>query len=146
MLGEHGLLKHLTKRVVERALEAELTVHLGSARHVRHGTEAGKTRHGQGQKTGQTGTGPLELPGPRDRHGSFEPQWVPKRQRRWEACDAKVLSWYARGLSTREMQGHLEAWYGTAVSPALISTLPDAVLDEVRTWPARPLASGSPSL
>jgi putative transposase len=146
ILGEHGLLKHLTKRVVERALEAELTVHLGYAPYVRHGAEEGNTRNGKGQKTVQTGTGPLELTVPRDRHGSFEPQLVPKRQRRLEDFDAKVLSLYARGLSTREIQGHLEELYGTEVSPALISTITDAVLDEVRTWQARPLASVYPIL
>jgi putative transposase len=146
MLGEQGLLKHLTKRVVERALEAELTVPLGYAPHVRHGTEEGKTRHGKGQKTGQTGTGPLERIVPRDRHGRFEPQLVPKRQRRLEDVATKVLRLYARGLSTREMQGHLEEWYGTEGSPALISPSTDAVLDEGRPWQARPLASVSPIL
>src|SRR4029450_8617042 len=102
ILGEHGLLKHLTKRVVERALEAELTVHLGYAPYVRHGTEGGNTRKGQGQQTVQTGTGPLEITVPRDRHGSFEPQLVPKRQRRLEDFDAQGLSLYARGLSLGE--------------------------------------------
>jgi putative transposase len=141
ILGEHGLLKHLTKRVVERALEAERTAHLGYAPHVRHGTEDGNARNGKGQKTVQTATGPLALAVPRDRDGSFAPQLVPKRQRRLAGFDEKVLSLYARGLSTREIQGHLEELYGTEVSPTLISTITDAVLDEVRTWQSRPLAS-----
>src|SRR5919199_4540407 len=123
ILGEHGLLKQLTKRVVERVLEAELTAHLGYAPHVRHGTEEQN-----------------------DRNGSFAPQLVPKRQRRLEGFDDKVLSLYARGLSTRDIQGHLEELYGTEVSPTLISTITDAVLDEVRTWQARPLASVYPIL
>src|SRR6266567_2214958 len=142
ILGEHGLLKQLTKRVVERVLEAELTAHLGYAPHVRHGTEEHNARNGKGQKTVQTDTGPLDLAVPRDRNGSFAPQLVPKRQRRLEGFDDKVLSLYARGLSTRDMQGHLEELYGTEVSPTLISSITDAVLDEVRTWQARPLALG----
>src|SRR5438067_5451455 len=146
ILGEHGLLKRLTKRVVERVLEAELTAHLGYAPHVRHGTEEQNARNGKGQKTVQTDTGPLDLVVPRDRNGSFTPQLVPKRQRRLEGFDDKVLTLYARGLSTRDIQGHLEELYGTEVSPTLISSITDAVLDEVRTWQARPLASVYPIL
>jgi putative transposase len=146
ILGEHGLLKHLTTRLVERVLEAELTAHLGYAPHVRHGSANGNARNGTGQKTVQTMSGPLDLLVPRDRHGSFAPQLVKKRQRRLEGFDDKVLSLYARGLSTREIQGHLEDLYGTEVSPTLISSITDAVLDEVRTWQARPLASVYPIL
>src|SRR5918995_132504 len=146
ILGEHGLLKQLTKRVVERVLEAELTAHLGYAPHRRQWAEEKNARNGKGQKTVQTDTGPLDLAVPRDRNGSFAPQLVPKRQRRLEGFDAKVLSLYARGLSTRDMQGHLEELYGTEVSPTLISSITDAVLDEVRTWQARPLASVYPIL
>jgi putative transposase len=146
ILGEHGLLKQLTKRVVERVLAAELTAHLGYAPHGRHGTEEQNTRNGKGQKTVQTDTGPLDLAVPRDRNGSVAPQLVPKRQRRLDGCKAKVLSLYARGLSTREIQGPLEELYGTEVSLTLISAITDAVLDEVRTWQARPLASVCPIL
>jgi transposase-like protein len=88
----------------------------------------------------------LDLAVPRDRNGSFTPQLVPKRQRRLEGFDAQVLSLYARGLSTREIQGHLAELYGTEVSPTLISTITDAVLEDVRTWQARPLASVYPIL
>ena len=146
ILGAHGLLKHLTKRLVARALDAELTAHLGYAPHVRSGSLEGNTRHGTGPKRVQTATGQLDLVVPRDRQGSFEPQLVKKRQRRLEGFDAKVLSLYARGLSTREMQGHLEELYGTEVSPTFISHSTDAVLDDVRTWQARPLASVYPIL
>src|SRR5919109_1409823 len=146
ILGEHGLLKHLTKRLVERALDAELSAHLGYAPHVRHGTMDGNARNGKGQKTVQMATGPLDLVVPRDRQGSFAPPRVKKRQRRLAGCADKVLSLYARGRSPREMQGHLEELYGTEVSPPLIATLTDAVWDDVRTWQARPLASVSPSL
>ena len=146
ILGEHGLLKQLTKRLVERVLEAELTSQLGYAPHVRHGTEDWNARNGKGQKTVHTDTGPLDIAVPRDRYGRFVPRLIPKRQRRLEGFDSKVLSLYARGLSTREIQGHLEELYGTEVSPTLISTITDAVLDEVRTWQARPLASVYPIL
>ena len=107
ILGEHGLLKQLTKRVVERVLEAELTAHLGYAPHVRHGTAEPNARNGKGQKTVQTDTGAWDLVVPRDRTGSFAPPLVPKRQRRLDGCDAKVLRLDARGRSTRELQGHL---------------------------------------
>jgi putative transposase len=146
ILGEHGLLKQLTKRVVERVLEAELTVHLGYAPHARHGTEDQNARNGKSTKTVQMDTGPLPLEVPRDRQGRFVPRLVPKRQRRLEGFDDKVLSLSACGLSTRDIQGHLEELYGTEVSPTLISSITDAVLDEVRTWPAHPLASVYPIL
>lgn len=146
ILGEHGLLKQLTKRVVERALDAELTAHLGYAPHVRHGGAEGNARNGTSHKTVQTDTGPLPLEVPRDRKGRFAPRLIPKRQRRLEGFDDKVLSLYARGLSTRDIQGHLEDLYGTEVSPTLISAITDAVLDEVRTWQARPLAAVYPIL
>ena len=146
ILGEHGLLKQLTKRVVERVLEAELTAHLGYAPHARHETEDQNARNGKSTKTVQTDTGPLPLEVPRDRKGRFVPRLIPKRQRRLEGFDDKVLSLYARGLSTRDIQGHLEDLYGTEVSPTLISSITDAVLDEVRTWQARPLASVYPIL
>jgi putative transposase len=146
ILGEHGLLKQLTKRVVERVLAAELTAHLGYAPHMRYRTEEPNARNGKGQKTVQTDTGPVDRQVPRDRHGSVTPQGVPKRQRRLEGFDAKGLNLYARGLATRAIQGHLEALYGTEVSPRLISTITEAVLDEVRTWHARPLASVYPIL
>jgi putative transposase len=92
ILGEHGLWKRLTKRVVERGLEAERTAHLGYAPQVRHGTEEQNARHGKGHKTGQPDPGPVDLGVLRDRNGSFAPQLVPKRQRRLAGCDDKVLS------------------------------------------------------
>jgi transposase-like protein len=146
ILGAHGLLKQLTKRVIERALEAELTTHLGYAPHARNGNGAANYRNGTGKKTVQTETAQLAIAVPRDRDGSFEPQLVPKRQRRLEGFDDQVLALYARGLSTREIQAHLEDLYDVEVSPTLISNITDAVLDEVRTWQARPLASVYPIL
>ena len=146
ILGEHGLLRQLTKRLVERALEAELTDHLGYAPHARNGSGSGNCRNGKGKKTVQSETAQFDIYVPRDRDGSFEPQLVKKRQRRLDGFDDKVLALYARGLSTREIQDHLEELYGVEVSPTLISNVTDAVLDEVRTWQARPLASVYPIL
>ena len=113
ILGEHGLLKQLTKRVVERVLEAELTAHLGYAPHVRHGTES-RTPATARPEDGADGHGSVGPGGPARPEWELRPQLVPKRQRRLEGFDAKVLSLYARGLSTREIQEHLgrAVWYG----------------------------------
>ena len=108
ILGEHGLLKGLTKRLVERALQAELTNHLGYAPHARHQVKNGNVRNGTSAKTVETDQGPMELQVPRDRAGTFEPAVVKKRQRRLEGFDDKVLALYAHGLTTREIQSHLE--------------------------------------
>jgi transposase-like protein len=146
ILGEHGLLKQLTKRVIERALEAARTEHLGYAPHARNGGGPGNCRNGKGKKTVRTETAQCDIEVPRDRDGSFEPHLVPKRQRRLDGFDDKVVALYARGLSTREIQAHLEEFYGVEVSPTLIANMTDAVLDEVRAWQSRPLASGYPIL
>ena len=146
ILGEHGLIKLLTRRLVERALEAEMTAHLGYTPNAPEGRGSGNSRNGKCSKTIQTETGEYAIEVPRDRNGSFEPQLVPKRQRRLEGFDEKVLALYARGLSTRDIQGHLEELYGVEVSPALISTVTDAVLEEVKAWQSRPLASAYPIL
>ncbi len=146
ILGDHGLLKGLTKRLVERALQAELTEHLGYAPHVRQETKSGNTRNGTSAKTVATDQGPVELDIPRDRAGTFEPTVVKKRQRRLEGFDDKVLALYAHGLTTREIQSHLEELYGTEVSPTLISTITDTVLEDVRLWQGRPLETVYPLL
>jgi transposase-like protein len=146
ILGEHGLLKQLTRRLVERALEAEMTAHLGYAPHAPEGRGSGHSRNGKSAKTIQTETGPLAIEVPRDRNGDFEPQLVSKRQRRLEGFDEKVLALYARGLSTRGIQGHLEELYGVEVSPTLISNVTESVLADVKAWQSRPLASVYPIL
>ncbi len=139
-------MKGLTKRLVERALQAELTTHLGYPPHARHPAKKGNTRNGTSPKTVETEQGPLELQVPRDRSGTFEPTVVKKRQRRLEGFDDKGLALYAHGMTTREIQSHLEELYGTEVSPALISTITDAVLDDVRVWQSRPLETVYPIL
>lgn len=139
LIGEHGLLKQLTKRLIERALEAEMAEHLGHGKHEPVANPAGNARNGRSKKTlkGEFGELPIEIP--RDRLASFEPQLVPKHQTRWAGFDDKILSLYARGMSVREIKAHLEEMYGTEVSPTLISSVTDAVMDEVRTWQSRPL-------
>ncbi len=139
IVGEGGLLEALTKRVYERALEGEMTHHLGYPPKAPEGRNSGNSRNGKTTKTVKTGAEDVNLAIPRDRNGQFEPQLVKKHQRRLPGFDDKVLALYARGLSTRDIQGHLEEMYGSAVSPALISAVTDAVLEEVTAWQNRPL-------
>jgi putative transposase len=139
LIGEHGLLKQLTKALVERALHAEMAEHLGHGKHEPVANPAGNTRNGTSRKTLKGDFGELPIEVPRDRHGSFEPQLIPKHQTRWAGFDDKILSLYARGMTVREIQGHLEEMYGTEISPTLISTVTDAVIDEVKAWQSRPL-------
>lgn len=139
LIGENGLLKQLTKLIVEKALEAEMAEHLGHGKNQPVLNPTGNTRNGKSQKTltGEFGALPIEIP--RDRHGTFEPQLIPKHQTRWTGFDDKILSLYARGMTVREIQSHLEEMYGADVSPTLISSVTDAVIEEVKTWQARPL-------
>ena len=146
ILGKNGLLKQLTKRLVERTLEAELTDHLGYGPNAPQGRGSGNNRNGKSQKTVQSDSGALQIKVPRDRNGSFEPQLVKKRQRRLKGFDEKVLSLYASGLSTRDIQGQLQEFYGVQVSPTLISNVTAAVMDEVYAWQSRPLAAVYPIL
>jgi putative transposase len=144
ILGEGGVLKQLTKRLVENALEAEMTEHLGYEPHAAEGRGTGNSRNGRSAKTIHTDSGSVEIEVPRDRTGTFDPKLVRKRQRRLEGFDDKVLSLYARGMTTREIQGHLKELYGTEVSPALISNVTDSVLKDVEAWQGRPLDSVYP--
>lgn len=141
IIGENGLLKQLTKAVLERALKAELTEHLGYEKHDPAGQGSGNSRNGKSRKQLKGDFGELELETPRDRNGTFEPRIVAKRQTRFTGFDDKILSMYSRGMTTREIQSHLEEIYGVEVSPALISTVTDAVVDEVKSWQSRPLES-----
>jgi putative transposase len=137
--GENGLLKQLTKALLERALSAELTTHLGYEKHEPSGRGSGNSRNGSSKKQLKGDFGTLEIEVPRDRSSSFEPQLIAKGQTRWHGFDDKILSLYARGMTTREIQGHLEEMYQVEVSPALISNVTEAVMDEVRAWQSRPL-------
>ena len=146
ILGKNGLLKQLTKRLVERTLEAELTDHLGYEPHEHKGHGTGNNRNGKGNKTVQSETGAIDIDVPRDRNATFEPQLIKKRQRRLEGFDDKVLALYSRGLSTRDIQGQIEELYGVEVSPTLISNVTNAVMDDVRAWQTRPLSCVYPIL
>jgi putative transposase len=126
------LLDDLKKALAERVLNAEMDHHLVNG-------DGSNTRNGYGKKTVVTDTSRLELDVPRDRQSSFDPQLIAKYQRRFPGFDEKIISMYARGMSVREIVGHLRDLYGVDVSPDLISTVTDAVLDEVAAWQARPL-------
>src|SRR5262244_3935153 len=141
LTGENGLFKQLKKALIERALGAELTEHLGYEKGDPAGRGSGNSRNGKSSKTILTEDGEVEIAVPRDRSGSFEPQLIAKGQTRFDGFDDKILSLYARGMTVREIQGHLAELYGTEVSPDLISRVTDAVLDEVREWQNRPLDS-----
>lgn len=139
IIGENGLLKRLTKALLERALNAELTHHLGYVKHDPAGHNSGNSRNGVTRKTVKGEFGEIVVDTPRDRNGSFEPQILGKHQTRFDGFDDKILSLYARGMTTREIQGHLQEMYGVEVSPTLISDVTDGVLDEVKAWQNRPL-------
>jgi len=139
LTGEHGLFKQLKKALIERALGAELTEHLGYEKGDPGGRGSGNSRNGASSKTILTEDGEIEIAVPRDRVGSFEPQLIAKGQTRFDGFDDKILSLYARGMTVRAIQGHLAELYGTEVSPDLISRVTDAVLEEVREWQSRPL-------
>ena len=144
--GPGGLLSQLTKRVVERAMEVELTDHLGYEPHQEPPGGAGNTRNGSTPKTLQTEHGPVPIRTPRDRDGSFEPKIVRKRQRRFEGFDDKILALYSRGLSTRDIEAYLREIYGVSVGRDLISRVTDAVIEDVRSWQQRPLDDVYPIL
>jgi putative transposase len=137
--GPGGLLGQLTKRLVERAMEVELTDHLGYEPHQEPPGGAGNTRNGSTPKTLVTESGEVRIDTPRDRAGTFAPQIVRKRQRRFEGFDDKILALYARGMSTRDIEAHLEEIYGVKVGRDLISKVTDAVMDDARAWQTRPL-------
>jgi len=144
LIGENGLLKQLTKRLLERAMAAELTSHVGYEKHDPVGNNSGNSRNGKSGKTlkGSFGRMPLEVP--RDRNGTFEPQIIEKHQTRFTGFDDNIISLYSRGLTTREIQEHLEEIYHVEVSPALISNVTEEVIDEVRAWQNRQLEAVYP--
>ena len=140
-LGPNGLLKQLTGALVEKALQAEMTEHLGYEKHAPAGRGSGNSRNGASGKTLKTEAGEVAIEVPRDRNATFEPQLVKKHQTHFDGFDDKIISMYARGMTVREIQGHLKELYGTEVSPDLISRVTDAVLEEVKGWQNRPLDS-----
>src|SRR5262245_51278942 len=129
--AKDGLLDELKKALAERALNAEMDQHLADG--------TGNSRNGYSSKTVLTGTGKIELSVPRDRQSSFDPQLIAKYQRRFPGFDDKIVSMYARGMSVREIQGHLRELYGIDASPDLVSAVTDAVIEEIAEWQNRPL-------
>jgi putative transposase len=146
LFGEDGLLNQLKKALVERALEAEMTHHLGYAKGAPEGRDGANSRNGHARKTILGKDGPVQIETPRDRDASFDPKIVRKRQKRVNGFDDQVISLYARGMTVREIQAHLREIYGTQVSPELISAVTSEVVDEVRAWQSRPLAELYPIL
>ena len=136
----------MTKQLVERMLDEELTDHLGYTKHDPAERNSGNSRNGHTDKTVIGDQGELNLQIPRDRDSSFEPILIPKGQRRFPGFDEKVINLYARGLTNREIQGHLEDLYSVKISPTLISNITDVVFDEVKAWQNRPLNALYPIL
>lgn len=143
LIGENGLLKELTKGLVERAMQQELTHQLGYEKNARDGS-SNNARNGSSKKTITSDSGKMEIKVPRDRKSEFEPKIIKKNQTRWNGFDDKIISMYARGLTTREIQAHLQEIYQVEVSPDLISTVTDGVIDEVKKWQSRPIDSTYP--
>jgi putative transposase len=139
LIGETGLLKQLTKALLERAMGAELTEHLGYEKHDPVGYNSGNSRNGTSAKTVKGEFGEITVETPRDRNSSFEPRILKKHQTRFDGFDDKIVSMYARGMTPREIQGHLQEMYGVEVSPTLISEVTDAGMEEVKAWQSRPL-------
>ncbi|WP_432171875.1 transposase, partial [Streptomyces sp. 1222.5] len=142
LTGEGGLLQQLTKRLLESALEGEMTDHLGYDRHDPAGKNGGNSRNGKRSKTVVTDVGPVQIEVPRDWDGGFEPRIVKKRQRRLTGVDKMVLSLTAKGLTHGEISSHLAEVYGAEVSKQTISTITDSVMEGMAAWQARPLDRG----
>ena len=139
VFGKSGVMKQITKAIVERALEAELTDHLGYEKHDPQGIKSGNSRNGSSPKTLKCESGEVDIEVPRDRNGDFSPQFVRKNQTRFDGFDDKIIALYSRGMSTRDIQAQLEEMYGAEISPTLISNVTEAVIDEVKCWQSRPL-------
>lgn len=135
--GPNGLLKALTKRVIEKAMDAEMTDHLGYNRYQSESKNGSNSRNGKSKKTVITEIGDLSINVPRDRQAEFEPKIIKKHQRRFDGFDDKIISMYARGMNTRDITSHLEEIYGVEVSPELISEVTNQIMDDVRQWRSR---------
>ncbi len=139
LIGESGLLKQLTKALVERAMKAEMTAHLGYEKNDPSGKKTGNSRNGKSKKTIKGEFGNMEIAVPRDRNSTFEPVIIPKGETRFTGFDDKIISMYARGMTTRDIQEHLKDMYGVEVSPTLVSQVTDAITEEITLWQNRPL-------
>jgi putative transposase len=139
LIGDNGIFKQLTKALVERALGAELTHYLGYDKSAAEGKNSGNSRNGTTPKTIKSDYGEIPIETPRDRNGDFEPQLIKKGQRRFTGFDDKILSMYARGMTTRDIQSHLKEIYNVDISADLVSTVTSEIMDEVKEWQNRSL-------
>ena len=141
LFGDNGLVRCLTSRLLNRILETEMDVHLGYKKNSNEGDNSGNSRNGYSKKTVLTQAQEVELNVPRDRNSEFEPEIVPKYAKRLPLFNDQIISLYSRGMTTRDIQAHLNEIYGVNVSPELISRVTDAVHEDVRSWRTRPLDS-----
>jgi len=132
LIGKDGLLKELTKRLVEKAMDSELTHHLGYEKHSPSGKNSGNFRNGKSSKKIKGDFGEVSIEVPRDRNGDFDPQIIQKHQTRFDGFDDKIISMYARGMTTRDIQAHLQEIYGVEISADLVSRVTDAVINDVK--------------
>lgn len=139
LCGKNGLLQRLIGGMVEQMLEKEMDEHIGYTKHAIEGHNSGNSRNGKTSKTVQSSHGPIELKVPRDRNGEFEPQLVKKRQKTISAFDDKIISMYAKGMSTRDIQAHVEEIYGAEISPTTVSNITEKALELAKEWHSRPL-------
>lgn len=144
LFGQEGLLKQLSQRLIERMLEGELTEHLGYSKHAAEGRNSGNSRNGHRTKRLKSEQGQMTIAIPRDRDGSYEPLLVPNGSQRLAGLNEKVIALYARGMSTRDIQAQIEELYGVELSPTLVSTITDGVLEEIKAWQTRPLEAVYP--
>jgi len=139
IFGKDGIFKELQKAILERILEGEMTHHLGYEKNDPKGNNSGNSRNGKNKKTMKGDFGQVEIEVPRDRNGGFDPQFIKKRQTRFNDFDKKIIALYSRGLSTRDIQEQIKDLYGVTISPELVSTVTGEVMKEVTEWQNRPL-------
>jgi len=144
-VGRDGIIKRLTGRILQRALEAEMTEHLGHEKNSNAGGNSGNSRNGRTEKTALLENQSAVIGVPRDRTGMFKPVIAPKHEKRAPLFNNQIISMYARGMTEREIQGRLEGVYNVGVSPDLVSRVTDAVLEEAREWQGRPLEKPYPA-
>lgn len=140
LTGKNGLIQKLVGGMVEKMLDREMEEHLGYEKHSAQGNNSGNSRNGKTKKTVQSSYGAIELEVPRDREGEFEPKLIKKRQRQISSFDEKIISMYAKGMTTRDIQGHIKELYGADISPTTISGITDKVVEVAEEWRARPLS------
>ena len=144
LTGQNGLIQKLIGGMVEKMLEKEMEGHLGYEKHAVKGNNTGNNRNGKNKKLIQSTHGPIEIEVPRDRKSEFEPKLIKKRQRHISSFDDKIISMYARGMTTRDIQGHIKELYGADISPAMVSSITDKVLEVAAEWQSRPLSNVYP--